>query len=155
MGSHTMDPRMIGRFLHVCILSSLLYLSNGFHTDTCNHSKVVDTVSSYKTCVKNNITRIDTNMCSFFNVTKTCAQEAYRPCYGDDAKLIASNMQIDKAKALRAAELHEIFTCPEAPTKQETDNYTKGCTSCWTSRTQTRIVARWLWTRFSLDFRPV
>jgi len=124
MGSRTVDPRMTTPLLHVCILSSLLYLSIGFHTDTCNHSQVVDTLASYKTCVKNNATRIDTNLCSFFNVTKTCAQEAYRPCYGADAKLIASNLVINKAKALRTADLHEIFTCPEAPSKQETDNYT-------------------------------
>jgi len=116
MGSPRLHPRMTRRLLHVCILSSLLYGATGFHTDTCNHSQIVDTIPSYKTCWENKATRIQTNPCSVFNVTKTCAQETFTPCYGDDTTLIASYAQLELAKF--------FDTCPDAPTKQETDSYT-------------------------------
>merc|ERR1711962_368991 len=130
----TLHTRMTRRLLHVCILSSLLYLSNGFHTDTCNHQKAVETFSSYNTCIKSKFAEIQANPCLVFSEAKICALETFTPCYGDDATLIASTGQLELAKTLR--KLLPKFKIPletidlffqngrEAPTKQETANYT-------------------------------
>jgi len=124
---------MTRRLLYLCTISSLLYLSTGFHSDTCNHQKVVETFASYKTCVKNKTAEIQANPCFTFSAAKICALDTFTSCYGDDATLMASIGQIETAKSLRrilsklkiGSKVIDLFfqICSEAPTKQETEHY--------------------------------
>jgi len=117
--------------LLLCILSILASPSFCFNTDTCSHSKVLNIGSSYSTCIKNKTAEFPNDVCFVFSAVKTCTQETYSPCFGDDTvALFYSSTQIDIAKSLPNLGLSRedieslLKSCPEAPTKQETERFT-------------------------------
>jgi len=121
--------------LLLCILSILASPSFCFNTDTCSHSKVLNIGSSYSTCIKNKTAEFPNDICFAFSAVKTCTQETYSPCYGDDAvAFFYSSLQIDIVKSVREnfpklgfspKDIESVFeSCPEAPTKQETERFT-------------------------------
>jgi len=121
---------MKGYFL---ILSGLISRSLTFSTSTCDHSKVIDSLTSYEHCYSKETTAIKKMYCLSFDVADKCVHEALEPCFGDDITLMASMAQMDLRKTFQSTMRTLGFpedmvnfllnSCPNAPTEREADSY--------------------------------